>query len=79
MLSGAVRPLGRCREVASRVQPAGAEVVEVGPERIGSRDITALVAERIVREIPTGFAQARRTAMTSARPWMAAAPPASAS
>ena len=71
--------LWTCREVASRVQLAGAEVVEVAPERIGSRDITALVAERIVREIPTGFAQARRTAMTSGRPSMVAASPASAS
>jgi hypothetical protein len=48
-------------------------------QRIGSRDITALVTERIVREIPTGFAQARRTAMTSGRPSMVAASPASAS
>jgi arginase family enzyme len=71
--------LWTCREVASRVQLAGAEVVEVAPERIGSRDITALVAERIVREIPTCFAQARRTAMTSGRPSMVAASPASAS
>jgi arginase family enzyme len=71
--------LWACREVASRVQLAGAEVVEVAPERIGSRDITALVAERIVREILTGFAQARRTAMTSGRPSMVAASPASAS
>ena len=47
--------LWTCREVASRVQFAGAEVVEVAPERIGSRDITALVTERIVREIPTGL------------------------
>jgi hypothetical protein len=71
--------LWTCPEVASRVELTGAEVVEVAPERIGSRDITALVAERIVREIPTGFAQARRTAMTSGRPSMVAASPASAS
>ena len=29
------------------------------PDRIGSRDITALVAERIVRETLTGVALAR--------------------
>ena len=37
----------------------GAEVVEVLPDRIGSRDITALVADRVVREMLTGVAVAR--------------------
>ena len=67
--------LWACREAASRVELAGAEVVEVAPDHIGSRDITALVAERIVREILTGFAQARATAIASGRPSMVAASP----
>jgi agmatinase len=71
--------LWACREAASRIELVGAEVVEVAPDRIGSRDITALVAERIVREILTGLAQARRTAMTSERPSMLAASPLAAS
>ena len=71
--------LWACRESASRIELVGAEVVEVAPDRIGSRDITALVAERIVREILTGFAQARRTAMSSERPSMADSSPPAAS
>jgi agmatinase len=51
--------LWACREVTTRVQLAGADVVEVLPDRVGSRDITALVAERIVREILTGVALRR--------------------
>jgi hypothetical protein len=39
----------------------GHEIVEVLPDRIGSRDITALVAERVVRETLAGVA-ARRLA-----------------
>ena len=37
----------------------GADVVEVIPTAVGSADITALVAERIVREILTGIALRR--------------------
>jgi agmatinase len=48
--------LWACREVASRVELVGAEVVEVIPTGVGSADITALVAERIVREMLTGIA-----------------------
>lgn len=48
------------REVARQLQIVGADIVEVLPERIGSRDITALVAERTVREILTGIALRRR-------------------
>jgi agmatinase len=48
-----------CRTVASAVELVGAEVVEVCPSEIGSRDITALAAERIVREIMTGIALRR--------------------
>jgi agmatinase len=51
--------LWACREIGSRVDLVGAEVVEVLPDRLGSRDITALVAERIVRETLTGVALAR--------------------
>ena len=56
----AVDLLWACREVASRVELVGADVVEVIPTAVGSADITALVAERIVREILTGVALARR-------------------
>ena len=52
--------LWACRELASRLRIVGAEVVEVIPEAVGSADITALVAERIVREVVTGLAIARR-------------------
>ena len=52
--------LWACREVASRVDVVGADVVEVCPSRIGSLDITALVADRIVREALTGIALRRR-------------------
>jgi agmatinase len=52
--------LRACRGVAARARLVGADVVEVLPSAIGSADITALVAERIVREILTGFALARR-------------------
>jgi len=51
--------LWACREIGANVQLTGAEVVEVLPDRIGSRDITALVAERVVRETLTGVALAR--------------------
>ncbi|MDP9189565.1 MAG: agmatinase [Actinomycetota bacterium] len=52
--------LWACRELASRLEIVGAEVVEVIPTAVGSADITALVAERIVREIITGIAVAQR-------------------
>jgi len=71
--------LWACREAARRIALTGAEVVEVAPDRIGSRDITALVAERIVREILTGVAQARETAMRNGRPSIAAGSPSLAS
>jgi len=44
------------REIASRVELVGVDVVEVLATAIGSADITALVAERIVREALTGVA-----------------------
>ncbi|MDO9357339.1 MAG: agmatinase family protein [Solirubrobacteraceae bacterium] len=51
--------LWAAREIARRLPLVGAEVVEVSPTNVGSRDITALVAERTVREILTGIAQRR--------------------
>jgi agmatinase len=45
-----------CRRLASDLDLVGAEVVEVIPTAVGSADITALVAERVVREIVTGIA-----------------------
>ena len=51
--------LWACRTVAGSVQLVGAEVVEVIPTAPGSADITALVADRIVREILTGIALRR--------------------
>jgi arginase family enzyme len=53
------------REIASRVELVGADVVEVLPQAVGSADITALVAERIVREILTGLALRRSRARTA--------------
>lgn len=53
--------LRACREVAARANLAGADVVEVLPTAIGSADVTALVAERVVREILTGIALSRRS------------------
>jgi agmatinase len=52
--------LWACRALAERLQLVGAEVVEVIPTAPGSADITALVADRIVREILTGLALRRR-------------------
>ena len=52
--------LWACRTVAERLELVGAEVVEVIPTMPGSADITALVADRIVREILTGLALRRR-------------------
>jgi len=48
--------LRACRAIASKLELVGAEVVEVIPTAVGSADITALAADRIVREILTGLA-----------------------
>jgi agmatinase len=48
--------LWACREIAAQVELVGAEVVEVAPTAVGSADVTALVADRLVREIITGLA-----------------------
>jgi agmatinase len=52
--------LWACRTVAAGVELVGADVVEVCPGGIGSLDVTALAAERIVREIMTGIALRRK-------------------
>ncbi len=52
--------LRACRELAARIDVIGADVVEVIPTGIGSADVTATVADRIVREILTGLALRRR-------------------
>ena len=60
--SGGMTPvdlLWACRMIAADVNLVGADVVEVAPDRIGSRDITAHVPTRIVREILTGVAVRR--------------------
>jgi agmatinase len=48
------------RTLATELELVGADVVEVIPTAVGSADITALVADRIVREILTGIALRRR-------------------
>jgi len=53
--------LWACRELASRLDLVGADVVEVIPTAVGSADVTALVAERLVREILTGVALRRES------------------
>jgi agmatinase len=62
-----------CRTLASALDVVGADVVEVLPDRIGTLDITALVAERTVREILTGIA-IRRAARPPTELAMAALP-----
>jgi agmatinase len=52
--------LWACREVGAGVELVGADVVEVLPTAVGSADVTALVADRVVRELLTGVALARR-------------------
>ena len=53
--------LWACRELAASLDLIGADLVEVIPTGVGSADVTALVAERIVREILTGMALRRAT------------------
>jgi agmatinase len=52
--------LWACRTFAAGLNLVGAEVVEVIPTMPGSADITALVADRIVRETLTGIALHRK-------------------
>jgi agmatinase len=52
--------LWAARTLATELDLVGADVVEVIPTAVGSADITALAADRIVREIVTGLALRRR-------------------
>ena len=54
--------LWAARSVAAGLEVVGADVVEVLPTAVGSADVTALVAERIVREVMTGIALRRLAA-----------------
>jgi agmatinase len=56
----AVDLLWACRELGRQLDLVGIDVVEVIPTAIGSADVTALVADRIVREALTGIALRRR-------------------
>jgi agmatinase len=51
--------LWACRELAACLRLVGMDVVEVIPTAVGSADITALVADRVVREVLTGIALRR--------------------
>jgi agmatinase len=53
------------RRVAESLELVGVDVVEVIPTAPGSADITALVADRIVREALTGLALRKRSASAS--------------
>jgi len=53
------------REIAARVELVAGDVVEVIPTGVGSADITALVAERVVRELLTGLALRSSRARTA--------------
>jgi len=55
-----VELLWACRAIAAELTLVGADVVEVVPTAVASADVTALVADRIVREILTGIALRRR-------------------
>jgi agmatinase len=56
---GAADLLWAVRALARGLEVVGAEVVEVLPGAIGSADRTALVADRVVRELLTGIALRR--------------------
>jgi agmatinase len=56
----AIDLLWACREAATRAELVGAELVEVIPTAVGPADVTALTADRIVREILTGIALRRQ-------------------
>ena len=56
---GVADALWAARALAQELAIAGAELVEVIPTQIGSADITALIADRLVREVLTGVALRR--------------------
>jgi agmatinase len=51
------------RRIATELELVGVDVVEVIPTVVGSADISALVADRIVREALTGMVLRRRAAL----------------
>jgi agmatinase len=55
------------REVAAQLEVIGADMVEVIPTGVGSADITALAADRIIREILGGIAL-RRSGRSTGQP-----------
>jgi agmatinase len=57
-----VELLRAARTVATELDLVGADVVEVLPSSVGSADVTALAADRVVREILTGIVLRRRGA-----------------
>ncbi|MBJ7353729.1 MAG: agmatinase [Thermoleophilaceae bacterium] len=54
--------LNACRALAAAVELVGADLVEIIPTGVGSADITALVGDRVVRELLTGVAIRRLAA-----------------
>jgi agmatinase len=59
---GGLRPeelLLAARSVAGSLQLVGADLVEVAPTAVGSADITAVLAERVIREVLVGVATRR--------------------
>jgi agmatinase len=60
------------RTVATELDLVGVDVVEVIPTAVGSADLSALVADRVVREALTGIALRRRDTGSGAGPVRAA-------
>jgi agmatinase len=60
--------LWACRTAGERLRVIGADVAEVSPTWVGSSDITALVASRIVHELLAGIAARERPQMPSRLP-----------
>jgi agmatinase len=56
---GAAELMWAVRSLASELELVGAELVEVIPTAVGSADLTALAADRLVREVLTGIALRR--------------------
>jgi agmatinase len=50
------------RKLSERCRLVGGDVVEVAPTSVGGADVTALIADRVVREALTGIALRRRAA-----------------
>jgi len=57
--------LWACRELAQRLELVGMDVVEVIPTAVASVDVTALVADRVIREALTGIALRRQATAPS--------------